>query len=68
MSEELVLAMAPMMAVGGLLAAMSIVDLVGREPREVVGGWKLPWVVVSLLVPLGPVVYLWFGRRVRRKE
>lgn len=68
MTDQLILAAAPLMAVGGLLAAMSAVDLIGRDRMEVAGGWKVPWAVAILLVPVGPVAYLWFGRKPRRRR
>lgn len=68
MSDQLVIAAAPLVAIGGLLAAMAFVDLIGRERMEVSGGWKAPWVVAILVIPVGPIVYLWFGRKVRPRR
>ncbi len=44
---------------------LAAIDLVGRERAEVTGGSKMLWAVGLLLVPVGPIAYLWFGRKRR---
>ena len=65
MDAQLVLAAAPLAALGGLLMVLAAIDLVGRERAEVTGGSKVLWAVGLLLVPFGPIAYLWFGRKRR---
>jgi|SaaInl4_135m_RNA_FD_contig_41_489015_length_440_multi_2_in_0_out_0_2 hypothetical protein len=65
MDAQLVLALAPLVAVGGLLQLLAAIDLSGRERTEIVGGAKLPWALGLLVIPAGPIIYLWFGRNRR---
>lgn len=65
-NAQLVLSLAPLAALGGLLLLLAGIDLAGREKAEVVGGSKLLWAIGLLLVPIGPIVYLWFGRNRRQ--
>ncbi len=47
----------------GLLAA-ALVDLLRREPRQVVGGKRWVWGIVIVCVNFfGPIVYFAFGRK-----
>lgn len=62
---QLVLAIAPLAALGGLLQILAAIDLVGRERDEIVGGSKTPWALGLLVIPIGPIIYLWFGRSKR---
>ena len=62
------LALAPLAVLGGLLQVLAAIDLLGRERDEIVGGSKVPWAVGLLTVPVGSIVYLWFGRDRRRKR
>jgi hypothetical protein len=68
MDAQLVLALAPVAVLGGLLQVLAAIDLLGRERDEIAGGSKVPWAVGLLAVPVGPIVYLWFGRDRRRKR
>ena len=65
-NAQLVLSLAPLAALGGLLLLLAGIDLAGRERTEVVGGSKPLWAIGLLLVPIGPIVYLWFGRNRRQ--
>ena len=65
MTDQLIIAAAPLIAVGGLLAAMALLDLLGRDRTDVAGNWKVPWLLAILLIPIGPIAYLWFGRKVK---
>ena len=67
MSDQVVLAAAPLVAIGGLLALLCAIDLAHRDQRDLSGPWVL-WAVALLAVPLGPVAYLWFGRRRPRPQ
>lgn len=62
MSDQALLAAAPLAAIGGLLALLSALDLAHREARDV-SGPRAVWAVALLAIPFGPVAYLWFGRR-----
>ncbi|MDA0799261.1 MAG: hypothetical protein O2826_04905 [Chloroflexi bacterium] len=55
MDAQLVLAAAPLAALGGLLMVLAAIDLVGRERIEVTGGSKMLWAVGLLLAPVGPI-------------
>ena len=67
MSDQVVLAAAPLGANGGLLALLGAIDLAHRDQREL-SGPRILWAVVLLAIPLGPVAYLWFGRRRPRPQ
>jgi hypothetical protein len=62
MDDQFVLAAAPLVAIGGLLALLGFLDLSRREPKDV-NGSRIIWGIALLAIPLGPVAYLWFGRR-----
>ena len=63
MDAQLVLAAAPLAVLGTFLLLLSVIDLVNREPSQIVGGSKIAWAVALLAIPIGPVAYLWFGRK-----
>jgi hypothetical protein len=62
MDNQLLLAAAPLAAIGGLLALLGAIDLTHRKTSDIAGPRAL-WAVALLAVPFGPVAYLWFGRR-----
>lgn len=62
MDSQTVLAAAPLAALSGLLLLLALIDLVGR-PAATVAGPKPVWAIVLLLTPVGPILYLWMGRR-----
>lgn len=62
MNDQVLLAAAPLAAIGGLLALLSAIDLTHRKASDVAGPRAL-WAGALLAVPFGPVAYLWFGRR-----
>ena len=61
MDAQLVLAAAPLVTVGSLLSLFALIELVGR-PVERVHGPKLVWGLALLVIVIGPLAYLWFGR------
>ena len=63
MDAQLVLASAPLAVLGTFLLVLSVIDLANREPSQIVGGSKIVWSVAMLAIPIGPVAYLWFGRK-----
>ena len=67
MTDQLVIAAAPLIAVGGLLAAMALLDLLNRDRADLAGNTKVLWAIAILLIPIGPIAYLWFGRKVKPK-
>ena len=67
MDEQLVLAGAPVALLSLLLFLFSMLDLAGR-PRDRVAGPKIAWGVVLIVVMVGPIVYLWFGRKEGRRD
>jgi len=60
---QLVLGAAPLAVLGTFLVVLSAIDLVNRERAQIVGGSKLVWGVALLAIPVGPIAYLWFGRK-----
>lgn len=62
MSDQVILAAAPLVAIGGLLALLSAIDLAGRGQHEV-NGPRAIWGASLLAIPLGPILYLWFARK-----
>jgi hypothetical protein len=65
MDAQLVLALSPLIVLGGLLLLLSGIDLARRPSSEVSGGSRIPWAIWLLFIPVGPITYLWFGRRMR---
>ena len=63
MDAQLVLGAAPLAVLGTFLLVLSAIDLANREPSQIVGGSKIAWGIALLVVPVGPVAYLWFGRK-----
>ena len=53
--------MAPLIALGFILLAVALIDLVKR--KRVTGGNKLIWVLVIFIQIIGPVIYLIAGRK-----
>lgn len=68
MDGQLVLALAPLIVLSGLLQILATVDLVRRERVEIVGGSKKLWALGLLVLPVGPIAYLWLGRDQRLKH
>ena len=63
LSPTLVLILLPLVVIELGLVAFSLVDLFKPE-RRVVGGNKLVWALVIVLVgTIGPIVYLLVGRK-----
>ena len=62
MDAQLALAAAPMALLGTLLFLFTLLDLVHR-PATQVAGPKLAWGFALLILGLGPIAYLWFGRK-----
>jgi hypothetical protein len=65
MDAQLALALSPLIVLGGLLLLLSGIDLARRSNTEVSGGSRVPWAIWLLFIPVGPITYLWFGRRVQ---
>lgn len=63
MDAQLVLSAAPLAVLGMFLVVLSAIDLVSRERPQIVGGSKIVWGVALLAIPVGPIAYLWFGRK-----
>ena len=62
MDSQLALAAAPLVTLGTLLFLFTLLDLVHRPAAQVVGP-KLAWSFALLILALGPIAYLWFGRK-----
>ncbi len=45
-----------------VLTTVALRDL-KRRPREAVRGPKILWLLIAFVQPVGPVIYLIFGRR-----
>lgn len=54
---------APLATLGAFLVVLSALDLAKRERSEIVGGSKVAWAIALLAIPVGPIAYLWFGRK-----
>jgi hypothetical protein len=67
MDSQTVLAAAPLAALSGLLLLLALIDLLGR-PAAAVAGHKAVWAIALLLTPIGPILYLWMGRRPNRED
>ena len=67
MDDQLVLAGAPMALLSVLLFLFSLLDLVGR-PANRVAGPKIAWGIVLFVIMVGPIAYLWFGRKEGRPD
>ena len=68
MDDQLVLAAAPLVVLSFLLLVFSALDLISRPASQVTGGRKAPWALVMLVGTIGPIAYLWFGRRAPKHE
>jgi hypothetical protein len=68
MDDQLVLAAAPLVVLSFLLLVFSALDLVSRPASQVTGGRKAPWALVMLVGTVGPIAYLWFGRKPSRHD
>jgi hypothetical protein len=56
-------------AFGLILTLVAVVDLSRRDKYQMVGKNKTFWLyLVLLLQPVGALVYLFFGRKARRRE
>jgi hypothetical protein len=64
MDPQLALALSPLMVLGGLLLLLAGIDLTRRPNTEIWGGSRIPWAIWLLVIPIGPITYLWFGRRI----
>jgi hypothetical protein len=62
MDDQTLLAAAPLVVLSSLLFLFALIDLIGRPASQVVGR-KLLWGFVLLIVTVGPIAYLWFGRK-----
>lgn len=52
-----------------ILAITGIANIIRREPAEIRGGKKWPWIIVCALFGiLGPLVYFVFGRKDRSDD
>ena len=65
MDAQLVLGAAPLVVLGTFLLVLSAIDLANRDRAEIAGGSKIVWGIALLAIPVGPVAYLWFGRKRR---
>ncbi len=63
MDAQTVIAGAPLLVLSTFLLVLAAIDLARRPSAAVSGGHKPPWVLALLVPAIGPVVYLWFGRR-----
>ncbi len=53
--------LAPLIALGFILLAVALVDLVKR--KHVTGGNKVIWALIIFIQIIGPVIYLIAGRK-----
>ncbi|HAW71270.1 MAG TPA: negative regulator of sigma-Y activity [Firmicutes bacterium] len=59
----------PLFLLQFILAVTGIVNVIRREPNEIRGGKKWPWIIVCVLFGiLGPLVYFVFGRKDRSDD
>lgn len=54
----------PLIIIELVLIVVALIDLIRRDSRQVLGGNKLIWVLIILLIStLGPICYLVLGRK-----